>query len=87
MQSETGGSPPLLAELDALLARLSEALERMRRARALLAERLAAGDEPIESVTLERLVVETDGLIARGDQLAAVAEEMAERRPPPSTPN
>ncbi len=87
MQSESGGSPPLLAELDALLARLTRALERMRRARALLADRLAAGVEPIEPVTLERLIAETDELIARGDQLSAVAEELAERRPPPSTPN
>jgi len=73
--------------LDAFLARLTEALERMRRARALLAERFAAGVEPIEPATLERLIAETDWLIARGDQFAAVAEELAERRPPPTTPN
>ena len=77
MQSQPVSSAALLADLDALTDRMAATLERLRRARGLLAAQLDTGDAPLDAPPLRRLTEETEQLIATGDALVAAVEALA----------
>ena len=77
MQSQPVSSPALLADLDALTDRMAATLERLRRARDLLAAQSDTGDAPLDAPPLRRLTEETEQLIATGDALVAAVEALA----------
>ena len=76
MQPQPVRSSALLAELDALIDRMAAALERLRRARSLLAAQSESGDAPLDAAPLRRLAEEADRLIATGDTLVAEVEAL-----------